>query len=408
MSTIVLVRHLRRYTFPVFRYQSLHPSLSRCHFSSDDKNSFKETLRKIEQDYKKKNDEGEASDDNSSSKSAENNSNSNDQYFANAAEIFSQISYRSRVAYDFIADNFRQSYVEMTGETKSTYLERRIEQAESYRKPKESSDINDEDKDDDVKGGNEDTASVPSALVLVKEPSSAWENMKNRLNDSPFIREMFKRSKQFRRAAAQTDAGQAAQKIGQTMKEKIETAREFWQTSQNPLVYTVSGIVDNLTRETEEGEALKEIRKLDPDFLKEDWALEVRHSLVPKVLQAFLLGDIASMKPWMSDGVYNKVAAEIRQRKGDGITFDPNILDIEENTTIIRMMEGEGPIIVVVYMVQQINCVRNKAGEIIEGGETQVVAKVYSIAFRQVYMEDEGYVKWKLIDLYMSDGMPYL
>ena len=31
-----------------------------------------------------------------------------------------------------------------------------------------------------------------------------------------------------------------------------------------------------------------------------------------------------------------------------------------------RMLEGEGPVVVVVYMVQQINCVRNKAGEITE------------------------------------------
>lgn len=30
------------------------------------------------------------------------------------------------------------------------------------------------------------------------------------------------------------------------------------------------------------------------------------------------------------------------------------------------LLEGEGAIIVVVYMVQQINCIRNKEGDIVE------------------------------------------
>ena len=79
------------------------------------------------------------------------------------------------------------------------------------------------------------------------------------------------------------------------------------------------------------------------------------------------------------------------QRKADGITFDTNVLEIDENTTIIRypdielgactcriylivvfclifvsLLEGEGAVVVVIYMVQQINCIRNKEGDIIE------------------------------------------
>jgi len=34
--------------------------------------------------------------------------------------------------------------------------------------------------------------------------------------------------------------------------------------------------------------------------------------------------------------------------------------------TSFRLSENSGPVIVVVYMVQQINCIRNKAGDIIE------------------------------------------
>jgi hypothetical protein len=56
----------------------------------------------------------------------------------------------------------------------------------------------------------------------------------------------------------------------------------------------------------------------------------------------------------------------IVQRKSDGYVFDPNVLEVDENQIIIRLLDGEGPVIVVVYMVQQINCIKNKAGEIVE------------------------------------------
>ena len=41
------------------------------------------------------------------------------------------------------------------------------------------------------------------------------------------------------------------------MKEKVEDAREFWETSQNPIVYTLSGVWDNVT--AEEGICISEI-----------------------------------------------------------------------------------------------------------------------------------------------------
>jgi hypothetical protein len=59
------------------------------------------------------------------------------------------------------------------------------------------------------------------------------------------------------------------------------------------------------------------------------------------------------------------VRAEIRARKEDGIEFDANILELDENQIIFRFLEDGGPVIVVVYMVQQINCIRKK-GEIVE------------------------------------------
>lgn len=99
---------------------------------------------------------------------------------------------------------------------------------------------------------------------------------------------------------------------------------------------------------------------------QEEWAEEVKKNLAPLIISAHLRGDTAALKPWLGEAVYAKLAADIRTRKHDGIIFDTNILDIDENTILTKFLEDGGPIIVVIYMVQQINCIRNRKGEIIE------------------------------------------
>ncbi len=92
----------------------------------------------------------------------------------------------------------------------------------------------------------------------------------------------------------------------------------------------------------------------------------MKKNLVPRLLKAHFLGDIRELKPWCGEAVYHKLAADIRARKADGIVFDSNILSIDENQLIFKLVEDMGPVIVAIYMVQQINCIRNKEGEIIE------------------------------------------
>lgn len=274
--------------------------------------------------------------------------------------VISNVLNWARDAKDIIVDNVRLAYQEMIGETTESNLRKKVEQAESYKPAKSSDKTQSEDDDEDA-----NKPPSPSAIVLVKEGKSTWEAMKERLQDSPFIREILKNSQKIGKAASETDIGKQAQNIGQNVKDKVSDMREFWETSQNPLVYTLSGIWDNVTGETEEGLATAAIRKLDPKFIKEDWAEDVRTNLAPKIIKAQLDGDLRTLKPWLGEAVYNKLAADIRVRKADAITIDSHILNIDENAIVMKVLDDDRPIIVVVYMVQQINCIRKK-GEIIE------------------------------------------
>jgi import inner membrane translocase subunit TIM44 len=260
-------------------------------------------------------------------------------------------------------ENVKLAYAEMTSDDKESLLERKLHTADSFRTPKpkkEDGEENEEEEEEVVKDAG------PNAIVVVKEGKSPWEQMKERLQDSPFIRDILKRTKVVGQVAAQTDLGKQAQNIGTSVKDKVEDLRNFWETSQNPIVYTLSGVWDNMTGETEEAMTIAEIRKLDSKFIPEEWSEEVREKLAPLIIKAHLRGDTAALKPWLGEAVYNKLAADIRVRKTDGYVFDSNLLGIDENQMIMKLVEGGSPVIVVVYMVQQINCIKNRKGEIVE------------------------------------------
>lgn len=313
---------------------------------------------------------------------------------------------KAREWVSFAREYIREAYDEMRGGQKSS-LSRTVQQAASFKKakPKAAGAEGDEGQAEEEEEASK--PSGPSALVLVKEPVSQWERMKQRLEGSRVIREMFKQAKHFQSAAAQTDIGQQAQKVGQSFKEKIEDAREFYETSQSPLMYKVAGFISDMTAQTEEGNAITAIMKLDPSFDKEEWAAEVKRSLAPTIIKAHLAGDTKALKPWLGEAVYSKLSADVRIRKQDGISFDDRILELDEAQVLMSFHEQE-PIIISSYAVQLVNCIRNREGEIIEGRPDAIIMRFYSMAFQQVFDEDLGTVSWKIVDYQMGKDEPWL
>ena len=129
----------------------------------------------------------------------------------------------------------------------------------------------------------------------------------------------------------------------------------------------MAGTVANLTGETEEGLCIRDFQKLDPHFDKEEWAKEVKAELVPVIIKAHLNGNINAHKHILGEAVYNKLTADIKIRKQEGVLFDSNILDVDEREISMKFPEGgDSAYIIAHYAVQQLYCVKNKQGEIIE------------------------------------------
>lgn len=119
-----------------------------------------------------------------------------------------------------------------------------------------------------------------------------------------------------------------AKKAKQKMDHLSEDAREAWETSQNPWVYRMSSVYDTLTAEHEYTVAVRELRKLDPDFTLEEWKEDVVEHELPIIMKWFLEGKINQLKPWLGEAVFNRIAAEITARKQEGVQIDTHVLAI--------------------------------------------------------------------------------
>lgn len=154
------------------------------------------------------------------------------------------------------------------------------------------------------------------------------------------------------------------------------------------------------------------IIELDPDFSLESWKNDVVEVTLPKLMTLILSGRIKELKPSLGESVYNRLAAESVVRKKEGMYVDTNVLGIM-NSEIIECradtLNKGSPIIVLHYMCQQINCTRKKeTGEIVEGGEDDIRAYSYVVAFQREYDEEKGELNWKVIDFMMNGAIAYL
>ncbi|KDO32816.1 hypothetical protein SPRG_02509 [Saprolegnia parasitica CBS 223.65] len=249
----------------------------------------------------------------------------------------------------------------------------------------------------------------PTAMVLVKGEQTAWDRIGARLKETPIIQGLLEAA----RLAAKTKAGQTVGSGAKVAKDKIgdatEDVREYWETSQNPWVYRLSSIYDGLFGETAESIAIREIRRADPSFNVEEWKDNVAESVVPFVLDAFLKGNSRDLKKWMGEAAYSTVNMAIRERKTDGLVVDPNVLAIRDVTVIALSAEDkQAPVIGLQLMAQQIHCIRNREGEIIEGAEDEIKANFYVFAFRREYDEDEMALRWKIVEFGVIGSVPYI
>ena len=191
-----------------------------------------------------------------------------------------------------------------------------------------------------------------------------------------------------------------------------EDRRERWEGGGARVVDRIQDCQEKLLSETEQGEAYRMIRQRDPMFNINDFIAEVRRD-IPKVLGAYLKGDVEALKQTnISSELLERLSGQMNLWKHEGQHVDPSILDLSEVELMeVRLMENE-PLVVLTFSCQQINCVRDKFGAVVEGAEDDIQSFPYLWAMQLVdkeYTTKDGrkYTKptWALRELVLRGMM---
>ncbi|XP_044491811.1 mitochondrial import inner membrane translocase subunit TIM44-2-like [Mangifera indica] len=228
--------------------------------------------------------------------------------------------------------------------------------------------------------------STRTDLVIAPTRQSMWSKVKEKMHSYP----VFKR------------ISGLSQPVVTKGQEIAEDMRERWETSDSGIVHKIQDINETIFQETDAAASIKEIRRRDPSFSLPDFVTEVQEAVRP-VLNAYMKGDIESLKKYCSSEVIERCKAEHTAYQSHGIFFDNRILHISDVEVRETKMMGASPIIIVAFQTQQIYCVRDRQGAITEGGKDTIHTVYYAWAMQQVdpeeLEEDALYPIWKLREM---------
>jgi len=191
------------------------------------------------------------------------------------------------------------------------------------------------------------------------------------------------------------------------MMQKLFTMKEAYNESENPLISTARSISDRVTgffAENETAMVIKKFREIDPNFQMEPFLREMRDYMLPEVLDAYVKGDVETLKLWLSDAQYHVYAALAQQYTTAGLKSDGRILDIRGvDISHARILDpGDIPVFVVTCRTQEIHVYRKaKTGELAAGTDDKVQLVTYAIGLTRIpdevnNPETRG---WRLIEL---------
>ena len=208
-----------------------------------------------------------------------------------------------------------------------------------------------------------------------------------------------------------------AKKVKQRVDHLSEDAREAWETSQNPWVYRISSVYETITAETPESIAVAELRKLDPEFTLDDWRQDVVEHTLPKIMEWLLKGKINQLKPWLGEGVFQRIAAEITARQQEGVEVDTHVLGIMNSEILACEVRLPGRYLSdswssvthkYIFLSIQPDVVNKADGTIVEGSDDDIRANSYVAAFQREYNEEAGELNWKIVDFRFNGAIAYL
>ncbi|KAK9870151.1 hypothetical protein WA026_006241 [Henosepilachna vigintioctopunctata] len=184
-----------------------------------------------------------------------------------------------------------------------------------------------------------------------------------------------------------------------------------YDESDNPVVRAsraltnkVSDIVGGLFTKTELSETLTEICKIDNTFDSKKFLKQCETDIIPNILEAMTRGELEILKDWCHQGPYNIFAVPLREALQKGYKIDSKILDIDNVDLVMGKIMEQGPVLIISFTSQQVMCVKDKSGKVVEGDPNKVIRVNYVWVLCRDISEPDPRSAWKLLDISASSS----
>jgi len=197
---------------------------------------------------------------------------------------------------------------------------------------------------------------------------------------------------------------------------KVSDAKIQFEESENVVARMVKFSFDKITSlgsdgsekpEDDESLVIQEIRRLDPGFDKDAFTTHIETAVAPAVLEAYYAGDLQVLEEWCSDMCYKKFEAEFQAREQLGQIMECQILDLDSTELLQCQQTDEYPILIFTFSTVTNLVVRNRVGEIVEGGEDDVKKTMWIIGMRRNPDELDRLLAWEVVDINAHGSQDY-
>ncbi|XP_049769229.1 mitochondrial import inner membrane translocase subunit TIM44 isoform X1 [Schistocerca cancellata] len=192
---------------------------------------------------------------------------------------------------------------------------------------------------------------------------------------------------------------------------KILDWKTRYDESDNPVVRAsrlladkVSDVVGGLFQKTELSETMTELVKLDPNFDRHRFLRDCETDIIPNILEAISRGDLEVLRDWCHDAPYSLLSTPILQARAQGLIIDSKVLDVDNVDLAMGKMMDQGPVLVISFTSQQIICVKDNTGRVVEGDPEKIMRVSYVWVLCRDRDEPDPRAAWRLLDLSASSS----
>ncbi|RIB01941.1 hypothetical protein C2G38_2009765 [Gigaspora rosea] len=217
-----------------------------------------------------------------------------------------------------------------------------------------------------------------ASMVLHKD--SAWKESWNRFKENnPVMRGIFNLKRNY-------------QDSDNTI---IAFTREF----TDRISYTLGSFFE----ENETAQAITQLKMIDPGFNIEEFMKELREFIIPEIMEAYLKGDMETLKIWCSEATYSLLSHGVQSQIQQGLESDSRVLDIRDvELATAKVLDTGIPVLVVSFNTQEVIVFRDRmTKEIIYGREDQIDQATYLcvITKQEDNLTDPITTGWRIIEM---------